>query len=204
MHNPIELIKNNWKNAKASKDGNANYCSLATVSNSGEVSIRTLVLRKITVDSFVIFINDTSPKWEQLESSKQFELLIFWSSLMQQYRIRGEYSAMPDEIMKQHWSHKPYDSKILDHYYQQYQAQTSVAESRDSLNEGIQALKNRYPVESDIPFPDNVKGISIKANYIEAWHTVNTESNNPTQMGLHERDLYLLSAGKWTQKVLVP
>ena len=204
MHKPIEQIKNNWEKAKASKDGNANYCSLATVSDKGDVSIRTLVLRKITTDSFVIFINDTSPKWAQLEYSKSFELLIFWPSLMQQYRVRGEYSSLPNEVMKEHWSHKPYDSKILDHYYQQYHSQTSVIESRESLNHEIEALKNTYPTESDIPFPENVKGVSIKASYIEAWSSSNTSSPNRTQMGLHERYLYVLSKGKWTQEVLVP
>lgn len=204
MYNPMALIKNNWKTAKASNDVSANYCSLATVSSDGEVSIRTLVLRKITDDSFVIYINNTSPKWEQLVSSKQFELLIFWPSLMQQYRVRGVYSVMPDDVMEQHWSHKPYDSKILDHYYQQCHAQTSVVDSRESLDEGIQSLKSKYPTESDIPFPGNVKGLSIKANYIEAWHSSITEPNIKTHISLHERDLYLLSEGKWTQKVLVP
>jgi pyridoxine/pyridoxamine 5'-phosphate oxidase len=204
MHNPIEQIKNNWENARTLKDGNANYCSLATVSVKGEVSIRTLVLRKITADSFVIYINASSPKWAQLEASTSFELLIFWPALMQQYRVRGEYSAIPDKIMEEHWSHKPYDSKILDHYYHHYQAQTSVLESRDSLLHGIQALKNTYPQASDIPFPENVKGVSIKANYIEAWGSSNTDAINTTQMGLHERTLYELSKGKWKQQVLVP
>lgn len=204
MHNPIDRIKKNWENAKISEDANANYCSLATVSVKGEVSIRTLVLRQITADSFVIFINGTSPKWAQLESSKSFELLIFWPVLMHQYRIRGEYSVIPNQIMKDHWSNKPYDSKILDHYYHRYQAQTSVIESRESLNHGIQTLKNTYPTESDIPFPENIKGVNIKANYIEAWSSSNTAPPNTTQMGLHERYLYVLSKDKWTQKVLVP
>lgn len=204
MHNPIELIQNQWRTAKASKDANANFCTLATVSSSAEVSVRTLVLRKITSDSFIIYINSTSPKWTQLASSQSFELLIFWPSLMQQYRIRGEHCEISRQNMAQHWANKPYDSKILDHYYERCQPQTSIIDSRDSLHHAIESLKRTYPQGSDIPFPKKVKGVSIKANYIEAWSSSPSALPLTNQSGLHERYLYTLSKDTWTQQVLVP
>jgi pyridoxine/pyridoxamine 5'-phosphate oxidase len=197
MHNPIKIFQDNWKEAKSLSDANAHYCSLATVSNTGQTSIRTLVLREVTEDSFVIFINNTSPKWDQLEHSKQFELLVFWPSLMQQYRIRGEYSELSAQTMERHWAKKPYDSKILDHYYAGVQSQTSQIESREALLSGIGLLKTRYPSDRDIPFVNSAKGISINATYIETWH-------NSAVDRIHERHLYLLSEGQWEQRVLVP
>ena len=197
MYNPIEIFKDNWKQAKSLSDANADYCSLATVSKTGQASIRTLVLREVTEDSFVIFISSTSPKWEQLEDSRQFELLVFWPRLLQQYRIRGEYDQVPVDKMKHHWAKKPYDSKIIDHYYTKYQSQSSVIDSRETLLARIETLKNNYPSEADIPFPENAKGVAIKATYIETWHSSITDR-------LHERYLYLFTDGEWERKVLVP
>lgn len=197
MVNPIEIFKENWENAKSLDDANANYCSLATISATGQSAIRTLVLRKVTEYSFVVFMNDTSSKWQDLLYSKQLEILVFWPSLMQQYRIRGFYSEVAVDEIKAHWKQKTYDSKIIDHYYTEYHPQSSVIESREVLLKGIEELKVRYPTEADIPFPENAKGVSIKASYIEVWH--GSISNR-----LHHRNLYLLSEGVWGKQVLVP
>ncbi|MEH6515921.1 MAG: pyridoxamine 5'-phosphate oxidase family protein [Halioglobus sp.] len=197
MRNPIEIFDENWEKAKSLGDSNAPFCSLATVSNTGQASVRTLVLREVTEDSFVIFVSDTSPKWDHLEHSKQFELLVFWPSLMQQYRIRGELSELSTPTMERHWAKKPYDSKILDHFYVGVQPQTSPIDSRESLLAGIDALKRQYPSDQDIPFPNSAKGVSIKATYIETWHSSDSDR-------LHERHLYLLSEGQWERQVLVP
>ncbi|MFT6288888.1 MAG: pyridoxine/pyridoxamine 5'-phosphate oxidase [Alcanivorax sp.] len=197
MHHPIEIFDDNWKKAKSLGDANAPFCSLATVSNTGQPSVRTLVLRGVTEDSFVIFIDETSPKWDHLKHSKQFELLVFWPSLMQQYRIRGELSELSFRTMESHWAKKPYDSKMLDHYYVEVQPQTSPVNSRETLLADIDALQKRYPADQDIPCPTSAKGISIKAAYIETWHSSDSDR-------LHKRHLYLLCEGQWERQVLVP
>lgn len=197
MHNPIAIFKENWQQAQSLNDASADYCSLATVSESGQVSIRTLVLREVTEDSFVIFINSTSPKWEQLEHSKQIELLVFWPTLMQQYRVRGEVGQVSTETMKTHWAKKPYESKILDHYYTEYHPQTTAIDSRETLLSGIGQLKSNFPAEADIPFPQDAKGVAIKATYVEAWRGSNADR-------LHERELYLFIDGQWQRNILVP
>ncbi|MBV1908086.1 MAG: hypothetical protein KUG78_02130, partial [Kangiellaceae bacterium] len=132
-----------------------------------------------------------------LQETKHFELLIFWPLLKQQYRIRGELTEIASDVMKEHWVQKPYESKLLDQYYRAYQPQTSSVDSRDVLQSGIKELKERYPSDKDIPFPDNAKGIAIKATYLEIWQ--GSDSNR-----LHHRDLYLLSDGCWKKQVLVP
>ncbi|MFT4823474.1 MAG: pyridoxine/pyridoxamine 5'-phosphate oxidase [Halioglobus sp.] len=197
MNSPIEIFQENWQKAKSLDDANAQYCSLATVSKDGQASIRTLVLREVTNGSFLIFVNDTSSKWKDLLLAKQSELLVFWPSLMQQYRIRGEYSEVSAGAMKLHWAKKPYDSKILDHYYSQYQSQSSVVESRETMLNGIAELKSRYPIDKEVPFPDNAKGVAIQASYIEIWHGSASDR-------LHHRNLYLLSDETWEQQTLVP
>jgi len=197
MTNPIDNFKKNWQEAKSLKDANAHYCTLATVSKIGQPSMRTIVLREVTEDSFVLFINNSSPKWQELELSGQWELMVFWPSLMQQYRIQGEFSQIPLAIMKQHWANKPYDSKIIDHYYDRNQSQSSVISSRNELQEDIDKLKQEYPSEAEIPFPSNAIGIYFKADFVEEWIGVIEDR-------LHKRYQYLLHNDEWQKSILVP
>lgn len=197
MNSPIEIFRDNWEKAKSLGDASAAYCTLGSVSDNGQVSTRTLVLREVTDDSFVIFINNTSPKWKQLDHSQKIELLVFWPSLMHQYRIRGELEFIPEETMRLHWTNKPYDSKIIDNYYSDYQSQSSVLDSRDTLVTGINRLKSTYPTEASVPFPTNAEGVKIRANYIECWYGSDEDR-------LHGRHLYTLSDNWWERKVLVP
>lgn len=197
MNNPIEDFKKSWQEARSVEDANVNYCTLATVSKSGQPSMRTIVLREVTQDSFVLFFNETSPKWKELEDSGKWELMIFWPSLMQQYRIQGELSQMPTNTMERHWANKPYHSKILDHYYKNNQAQSSVISSKEHLLKGIKQLKQEYPDESKIPFSENAIGVYFKATYIEQWYAVENDR-------LHERYLYQLIDGEWQKEILVP
>jgi len=197
MDNPIDIFRENWGKAKSLKDANAPFCSLATASSTGQASVRILVLRGVSDRAFTLFINDSSPKWQDVQNSRQCELLVFWPSLMQQYRIRGDVSEVPVETMRMHWGQKPYETKILDHFYAEHQCQSGVVESREVLLQGIDTLKARYPKHTDVPFPGNAKGVSVKASYIEIWHGSDTDR-------LHHRTLYLLKDGVWERQTLVP
>ncbi len=159
--------------------------------------MRTLVLRDIDDEQFVVFVNNTSEKWRQLQNSNRCEMLVFWPTLMQQYRIRGECQEIPLDAMKTHWAQKPYDSKLLDHFYAEGQSQTSTIASREVLLGGIERLKQRYPAAEDVPFPGNAQGLAINANYMEIWHGSETDR-------LHHRHRYLLTDNGWSKEILVP
>lgn len=117
-------------------------------------------------------------------------------SLMLQYRIRGTFSDIPTEEIRNNWVNKPYNSKIVDHYYLRFQSQSSVVGSRKQFLDGIALLQEEYPNDKEIPFPECAKGVSLKANYIEEWRGM--------QDRLHERYLYVLEEDQWFQQVLVP
>lgn len=197
MTHPLTIFRRNWVEARSLQDANAEFCSLATVSASGQASIRTLVLREVNQNSFVIFINKSSQKWQDLMDSNKIELLVFWPSMMQQYRIRGDVSEISQDIMESHWRKKPYDSKIIDHFYAQKHPQSSIVDSRKALLSGIAELKEKYPSKESIPFPDNATGISIRATFIEHW------KNSPADR-IHKRHQYLLTNGNWEKKIMVP
>ncbi len=195
--NPIAVFKQTWLEAKELKDASASYCTLATISSSHQASVRTLVLREVNDDSFSLFVNETSPKWQDLTNSKKIEILVFWPSLMQQYRIRGNVSELSRSVMEAHWRKKPYGAKIIDHFYAQKQPQSSVIGSRELLLQGIDELKQKYPSGEEIPYPNNARGISLQATYIEHW------KNSPADR-IHKRHEYRLTEGNWKEFILVP
>ena len=199
MSDPIELFSRNWQTARSEGDPNAHYCTLATVSDCGQVAMRTLVLREVVNGRFTIFTNATSPKWRDLVASSSFELLIFWPGLMQQYRVRGSLETVPEAVMKSHWLRKPYEAKILDLFYARVANQSSILDSREQFLAGIERLKQEFPSASDIDYPDQVKGVVIDAHYIEFWQGSDADR-------LHHRTLYLRSekSEPWVKKIVVP
>lgn len=196
MIDPILLFKENWQQAKDAGDESAKYCTVATAQSKDNVATRTLVLREVTDNSFIIYVNRTSAKWAALSAGIGVEMLVFWPSLMQQYRIRGVCSELSEQDMATHWARKPYESKLLDHYYQQ-RRQSSAVDSRLTLIGELAILRERFPSSAEIPFVDNATGIAIKANYIEAWQS-SSEDN------IHRRALFTLTREGWAEQVLVP
>jgi pyridoxine/pyridoxamine 5'-phosphate oxidase len=196
MSDPIALFKDKWGLAKDKRDASASFCTLAIADAAGKVSMRTLVLRDVNAGGFVVYVNRTSSKWPSLTNGLSLELLVFWPSLMRQYRIRGEYSELSPETMVSHWARKPYESKLLDHYYAQH-PQSSVVESRDVLIKGLSVLRERYPNSDAIPYIEDATGVVIAPNYIESWCA--SEDNH-----IHQRILSSLTKNGWVDEILVP
>jgi len=194
MNNPLTLLQTQWHEARKLGDGNANTCSLATVDEQGFPSVRTLVLRGVDERGLSIFINSSSPKWQQLKSGC-WEVHIFWPLLMQQFKLRGNAVEIVD--MAQHWVQKPIDAKLLDHFYLRHQPQSSEISSRAQLESAVDALQQQYPEAESIPYPDNAKGLYLQLDSVEHWQS------SPVDR-LHHRHHYRLQRGTWQRRILVP
>ncbi len=192
MNRPLDDLQEHYRRALREGDTAARYCSLSTVER-GQPCSRTLVLREISAEGPLIFINDRSPKWSQLMSGKS-ELLLFWPSQMRQYRLRGDWRLLSHEQMSGHWQNKPEAAKLLDHYYRRLQAQSSELESERRLREGLAALREEFG--GDIPFADNARGLRLHVNELEVWRAADD--------GLHPRQRYWQQDGQWHTQLLVP
>lgn len=193
--NPLLALGEHYQQAIAAGDPSAKTCTLATVDKE-QVSLRTLVLRELAERGPVIFVNDSSPKWRALMAGGHSELLLFWPSQMRQYRLRGQWQLLHEEEMRQHWQHKPDGSKCLDHFYAQYQPQSSELSSDEDLPAAIAALRRAQPATEEIPFSPNARGLALHIDWLEHW------AARPD--GLHERHCYWQQQGQWHCQRLVP
>lgn len=192
MHCPLERLRKHYHQAIDEGDQAARYCTLVTV-ESQQARSRTVVLRDIGPLGPLIFVNDCSPKWSGLSAGGS-EVLLFWPTLMRQYRLRGRWQVLGEEEMRAHWQHKPETSKLLDHVYQ-HLPQSSVLASREQLQQALATLREGFAGQA-IPYASSARGAVLVVDYIEDWCGAAD--------GLHERCCYTRQDGVWQKQYLVP
>ena len=194
---PLAEMGRERRRARRRGDPHTDVCTLATVDAAGQPEARALSLRQITSEGIGLLINRTSPKWKQISKRRRLCLLIYWSSIHRQYRVRGGLAPMPAEHVEKLWDLKSRGSKLLEHYYSAYRPQSRPIPSRATLLVGIRALGRRFPPRRPVPIPETLAGVMLVPTEIEAWH------GSPKDR-LHDRRLYRRHGSGWTYQVLVP
>src|SRR5687767_9292432 len=108
--NPIQEIRDDWDAARKAGDPTANLCALSTVGFvDGRPRVRTLILWDVRDDGVVLLTNTTSPKWYELQGNPHFEVMMLWTSVMKQYRVRGVTRDLPLADLREQWEKKRYE-----------------------------------------------------------------------------------------------
>ena len=195
--NPINTLRDRWLEAKKSEDPNARYCTLATQESlNHQPRMRTLVLRDIDQTSCLLFVQKNSQKNLEPLNNSHWELMLFYPTLMEQYRVRGTLDFLSPEQLHKHWQNKPYYSKLLDIYYQRYQHQSTGLNDRSDFEEKIKMLSKEFPEGFTLEPPEGAIGIKLYPDYIEMWQA--------SEDAMHHRDLYTLQGEQWQHQALVP
>jgi pyridoxamine 5'-phosphate oxidase len=194
---PLSEITTEREGARQRGDPNVDVCYLATVTADGQPEVRAISLREISARGFELLLNVTSPKWRQLTANGRMSLLIHWSTVQRQYRIRGCIDPMAPERVAYYWGRKSYGSQLLEQYYDAVLPQSQPIPSRAELLQGMEALKQRYPEQEGIPIPNSLVGVYLIPQEIETWH------GSPEDR-LHDRRLYRRSEAGWSVQTLIP
>ena len=194
--NPIEAINKDRIDARNQGDKNADICFLALASKDGKASVRTLVLRDIVHNRFVLFINQTSPKWKLLSTGADYEILLWYPSQQRQYRIRGECEIVEESLVKTNWHRRPDGPKYMDYLYRDVAPQSSFMDNRRALLDEIEQIKSTQTVAEMVP-PAEVTGVELVASKIEMLD-LNSENR------IHDRRLFTLLDDGWHAQVMVP
>lgn len=193
--NPIEKIIEDRQVARSHHDSNADICFLALASNN-EPSVRTLVLRDISMEGFTLFINKTSEKWRIAEQNPAASMLLWYHATQRQYRITGHLEEQDRSVIAGNWHRRPAGSKYLDQAYERLGAQSSAIPSRDTLVEFIRDLRQTLP-EEDLETPPSAAGIILKPKTIEILD-LNQQDR------IHDRCRFELTEAGWQTTQLIP
>ena len=196
MNSPIDEIIAERKQARELGDANVDVCFLSTITAAGHPTVRAISLRDIDERGFELLLNSETPKWDQLHEGKGFEMLMFWHSVVRQYRIRGSMEPLEREKTLVYWERKSLGSRLLELYYPTFERQTTAVPSRQHLLQNMEALKQKHPSADSVPLPDELRGVRVVPEHIEAWHGGSER--------LHDRRLYTRSGEGWSVQVLVP
>ncbi len=181
----------------AAGDTMAHRCFLATLSGAGQPAVRTLVLRGVDAGRIELFFSKTSAKWRDLLDNQRYELLVYWPTIVCQYRIRGGFKQIPFKALAASWKQKSADGKLLDLYYQKAQPQGSPVADESAFVELIRSIREDVGDFSAVEAPPTITGILLEPSRVERLDL------SPAP-GVYTRDLFLRNSGGRRRDLLVP
>jgi len=193
---PVADIIHARQEARKRHDSHVDICFLATVTAQGRPEVRAVSLREIDTRGCGLLLNTTSPKWQQLTAG-QCCLYMLWSTVQRQYRVYGRLEAMEPERLQQYWQRKSHGSRLLEHYYEAFHAQSQPIPSRSYLLQGMAELTQRYPTKETMSIPETLQGVYLYPTEIDVWH------RSPEDR-LHDRRLFTRTDTGWSCCTLVP
>ena len=171
----------------------ANLSVLASV-DAGEPEARTMVLRDLepapsAPPSFGLFVNRTSPKFQEFRQSSTVAIVVYLPSLAVQYRLRGSLEPLPEGLVRASWQLRPPIPKRMDWLYEDH-PQSSVIDSREEL---VDLLHGPEPSSA----PESAIGFRLMPEVVERLDL-------DTEDGVHDRRRYTFDGQSWSEEVLVP
>jgi pyridoxamine 5'-phosphate oxidase len=188
---PLQRLRADRERAHALQDPCAALCTLANIDTDGMPQARTLVLRELD-EQLAVFINQTSPKWPDLQQ-RPVSLVVWLPSIKVQYRLACTTTLIPQALVHDSWHLRPEPPKRMDWFYTLVQPQSSTIDSRSQLLEALEALELPDPLTA----PGSAQGLFLHPNRVERLHL--GEDN-----GVHDRALYQLDEQTWSARTLVP
>ncbi len=189
---PILQFDSWFRQAQQSDIKDPSAMSLATADASGEVSVRTVLLKIYDQQGFVFFTNYESAKAHQISENPRVALLFPWLNLDRQVKIRGRASRISTQESLKYFITRPRGSQLGAWVSQQ----SSVISSRAFLLGKLQEIKQRF-AEGDISLPEFWGGYRVVADSIEFWQ------GQPDR--LHDRFRYLRQQdNSWSIERLAP
>jgi pyridoxamine 5'-phosphate oxidase len=189
---PIVLFNQWWKEALDANLTEPNAMTLATVSQDGQPSARTVLLKGISNHGFEFYTNYESRKATEMEENPKVALLFFWKELERQIRIEGVVEKVNRERSREYFQSRPLGSQIG----AWASPQSRRIEDREELDNAVSRIEQKFIGQDPLPLPDHWGGYIVKPHLFEFWQG--------RQDRLHDRFEYVLENKLWNIRRLAP
>ena len=168
-----------------------NAMSLATVSEGGQPSIRSVLLKGFSEDGFIFYTNYESRKSTEISDNPHVGLSFLWKELERQVLICGTASRLSREESETYFKSRPPGHQIG----AWASLQSNEIPNRQWMLERESELTREFS-ESEVPLPDFWGGFIIKPHEIEFWQG--------RENRLHDRIMYRRCNQAWDRVRLSP
>ncbi len=166
--------------------------NVATVSESGQPSLRTVLLKQYDNKGFVFYTNLKSRKAHEIANNNKVCLSFAWLPLERQIIIYGTAEKLSIAEATSYFLSRPHDSQLAAWASQQ----SKMIQSRKLLEQAFSQIKNKFK-EGEVPLPDFWGGYRVRPYAIEFWQ------GRPSR--LHDRFMYQQQDNNtWTIERLQP
>lgn len=188
---PVRQFDRWFEEARSAGLHEPNAMSLATGNASGELGIRTVLLKLYDARGFVFFTNYGSRKARDIAENAHVALLFPWIPLERQVKITGRAEKISTAESMRYFQSRPRGSQIGAWVSNQSQPLTS----RQMLEGTFRKMQEKFR-EGKVPLPDFWGGYRVVPETIEFWQG--------RQNRLHDRFEYRRSGEGWDVRRLMP
>ena len=188
---PFALFEQWFAEARAAEPNDPEAMAFASVSADGQPSVRIVLLRSVGPQGFGFFTNLDSRKGHELLAYPYGALAIHWKSLRRQVRAEGPVEQVSDAEADEYFASRSRESQVGSWASDQ----SRPLESREVFERRYAEMSERFDGQP-VPRPPRWSGFRLKPERIEFW------SDRPYR--LHERRLFQLEDGGWTEGLLYP
>jgi pyridoxamine 5'-phosphate oxidase len=171
---PHSLFESWLAEARQSEINDSNAMALATANEAGQPSVRMVLL-----------------KGNELEANPQAALLFHWKSLRRQVRIDGAVQPVSAQEADAYFASRSRDSQLG--AWASDQSRPLLA--REVFEQRYEEARCRFE-GSEVPRPPRWSGYRVVPERIEFW--------SDREHRLHERRLFTLHRGAWSEGLLYP
>jgi pyridoxamine 5'-phosphate oxidase len=168
-----------------------NAMSLGTVDETGQPSVRIVLLKGLDERGFVFYTNYEGRKGRQLVTNPKAALCFYWPTIDIQVRIEGTATKVTDEEADAYFATRHRLSQIG----AWASRQSEPLETPTALDERVRKYEKKFEGK-DIPRPKYWSGFRVRPERIEFW------KGKPNR--LHERHLYTRVGTGWKIETIYP
>ena len=188
---PIILFDQWFAEARAAEINDPEAMALATVDESGQPSVRMVLLKDHGPGGFTFYTNGQSAKGEQIAANPRAALLFHWKTLRRQVRVEGPVEPVGEADADAYFATRARDSQLGAWASDQSRPLDARATFEQRFEDTTQRFEGR-----EVPRPPHWRGYRVVPDRMEFW------SDRPHR--LHERRLFVRDGTGWREGLLYP